>query len=80
MKQQEQVENWSKKKVLSKQEQKELIEMLDARPDQTKATVKPPERMGTRTCKAISPDHTGDLEKTSTDHFIKTVSGQDGKE
>lgn len=54
--------------------------MLDAKPDQAKATVKPPETTGPRTCKAISPGHTVDSEKTSTDHFIKTVSGQDEKE
>lgn len=73
---QQKMENWPKRKVISKQ----MIEMLDARPGQTKASVKPPETTGPRTCKAISPAHIGDLEKTSTDHFIKTVSGQDGKE
>lgn len=49
--------------------------MLDAKPDQAKATVKPPETTGPRTCKAISPAHTVD-----SDNFIKTVSGQDAKE
>lgn len=48
--------------------------MLDAKPDQAKAT-KPPKTTGPKTCKAISLAHTVD-----SDHFIKTVSGQDAKE